>query len=69
VMGDDITDLDMFFAVATSRAAGRLHAAIVAVGGADHEVVPEVTAAADVVLETPVEAAELLARLAADRLL
>lgn len=66
VMGDDTTDLDMFSAVASMRAAGRLRAAIVAVGGADHEVPPEVTAAADVVLATPVEAAELLAQLAGD---
>jgi trehalose 6-phosphate phosphatase len=66
VMGDDTTDLDMFDAVASLRAAGRLRAAIVAVGGADHEVLPEVTAAADVVLDTPAEAAELLARLAGD---
>ena len=66
VMGDDTTDLDMFAAVSSLRATGRLRAAIVAVGGADHEVPPEVTAAADVVLDTPVEAAKLLARLAED---
>ncbi len=65
VMGDDTTDLDMFAAVASLRAAGRLRAAIVAVGG-DHEVTPEVTAAADVVLDSPAKAAELLARLAGD---
>ncbi len=64
VMGDDTTDIDMFAALAALRAAGRLRAAIIAVGGADHEVAPEVIAAADVVLDTPVEAAELLARLA-----
>ena len=52
-MGDDTTDLDMFAAVASLRAAGRLRAAIVAVGGPDHEVTPEVTAAADVVLDYP----------------
>ena len=63
VMGDDVTDLDMFEAVAELRSAGRLRAVIVAVGGADHEVLPEVTAAADVVLERPAEAAELLDRL------
>ena len=62
-MGDDTTDLDMFTAVAALRAAGRLEAAIVAVGGTDHDVLPEVAAAADVVLDTPAEAAELLARL------
>jgi trehalose 6-phosphate phosphatase len=64
VMGDDTTDLDMFSAVAALRAAGALRAAIVAVGGSDHEVHPEVKAGADVVLDTPAEAAELLARLA-----
>jgi trehalose 6-phosphate phosphatase len=64
VMGDDTTDLDMFAAVAALRTAGHLRATIVAVGGADHEVPAEVTAAADVVLDTPAEAAELLARLA-----
>jgi trehalose 6-phosphate phosphatase len=64
VMGDDVTDLDMFAAAADLRATGRLRAVIVAVGGADHEVLPEVTAAADAVLSTPAEAGELLARLA-----
>jgi trehalose 6-phosphate phosphatase len=63
VMGDDTTDLDMFEAVAELRATGRLRAAIVAVGGTDHDVLPEVAAAADVVLDTPAAAAELLARL------
>ena len=63
VMGDDATDLDMFTAVAALRATGRLRAAIVAVGGTDHDVLPEVAAAADVVLATPAEAAELLAGL------
>jgi trehalose 6-phosphate phosphatase len=63
VMGDDTTDVDMFEAVATLRATGQLRAAIVAVGGTDHDVLPEVADAADVVLDTPAEAAELLARL------
>ena len=63
VMGDDTTDLDMFTAVAALRGTGRLRAAIVAVGGTDHDVLPEVAAAADVVLDTPADAAELLARL------
>jgi len=63
VMGDDTTDLDMFEAAAELRAIGRLRAAIVAVGGPDHEVLPEVAAAADVVLASPAEAAELLVRL------
>jgi hypothetical protein len=62
-MGDDTTDLDMFEAAAELRATGRLRAAIVAVGGPDHEVLPEVAAAADVVLAAPAEAAELLVRL------
>jgi trehalose 6-phosphate phosphatase len=60
VMGDDTTDLDMFEAVAELRAAGRLRAAIVAVGGSDREVPAEIKAGADVVLDTPAEAAELL---------
>jgi trehalose 6-phosphate phosphatase len=65
VMGDDTTDLDMFGAVASLRSAGRLRAAIVAVGGSDREVPREVKAAADAVLDSPAEAAELLAGLAA----
>jgi trehalose 6-phosphate phosphatase len=64
VMGDDVTDLDMFSAIASLRDAGRLRAAIVAVGGPDHEVPVEVSAAADAVLDTPAEAADLLGRLA-----
>ena len=64
VMGDDITDLDMFAAVDAARDAGRLRAAIIGVGGADAEVPSEVRAAADVVLETPAEAARLLTELA-----
>lgn len=64
VMGDDVTDLDMFDEVAELRSGGRLRAAVVAVGGTDHEVPSEVTAAADVVLPTPADAAELLAQLA-----
>jgi trehalose 6-phosphate phosphatase len=65
VMGDDTTDLDMFAAVASLRSAGQLRAAIIAVGGADHELAPEVSAAADATLDSPAEAAELLAGLAA----
>ena len=67
VMGDDVTDLDMFGALADLRSAGRLRAAIVAVGGGGVEVPPAVTAAADVVLGGPAEAALLLAAIA-DRL-
>lgn len=66
VMGDDVTDLDMFRAVAEQRDAGRLQAAIIGVGGEGGEVPPEVTAAADVVLADPAEAATLLAALAGD---
>lgn len=64
VMGDDLTDLDMFAAVAEARAAGRLRAAIVGVGGADADVPPDVAAAADVVVAGVEEAAGLLAGLA-----
>jgi trehalose 6-phosphate phosphatase len=65
VMGDDVTDLDMFRAAAALRAAGRIEAAILAVGG--HGEVPgAVGAAADATLADPLEAARLLATLAAD---
>ena len=64
VMGDDITDLDMFTAVAELRAAGKLSAAIIGVGGSHHEVPPELAAVADVVLAEPADAAALLAILA-----
>ncbi len=62
-MGDDVTDLDMFRAVADLRQAGRVRAAVIGVGGGAGEVPPEVAAAADVVLEGPEQAAELLDRL------
>ncbi len=64
VMGDDLTDLDMFAAVADARAAGRLRAAIVGVGGDDADLPPDVAAAADVVVGGVEEAAALLAGLA-----
>ena len=64
VMGDDVTDIDMFGAIAELRAAGQLRAAIIGVGGPDHEVPPELAAAADVVLADPSDAAALLATLA-----
>lgn len=64
VMGDDVTDIDMFDAVAGLRAAGTLRAAIIGVGGPDHEVPPELAASADVVLADPVDAGVLLAMLA-----
>ena len=60
VMGDDITDLDMFGAVEELRQTGRLRGAIIGVGGADAEVPPEVVAASDVVLASPAEAAAFL---------
>jgi trehalose 6-phosphate phosphatase len=63
VMGDDITDLDMFAAVDELRVAGRLRGAIIGVGGADAEVSSEVIAASDVVLASPAEAAALLVAL------
>ena len=64
VMGDDVTDLDMFTAIADLRGAGVLAGAIIAVGGGDAEVPAAVTAAADVVLDDPAQAAVLLATLA-----
>jgi trehalose-phosphatase len=63
-MGDDVTDLDMFAAAADLRRSGGLRVTIVAVGGADREVDPEIAAAADAVLPAPEDAARLLARLA-----
>jgi trehalose 6-phosphate phosphatase len=64
VMGDDVTDLDMFRAVADARTAGGLRGAIIGVGGSDGEVPPEVADAADVVLPDPAAAARFLAALA-----
>ena len=64
VLGDDVTDLDMFRAAAEARTAGRLNGAILAVGGAG-EVPPTVAAAADSVLPDPAAAARLLSALAA----
>jgi trehalose 6-phosphate phosphatase len=64
VMGDDVTDLDMFRAVADLRAAGRIRGAVIGVGGADHEIPPDVAAAADALLADPASAAVFLARLA-----
>lgn len=63
VMGDDVTDLDMFRAVSDLREAGSVRAAIIGVGGGGGEVPPEVAEAADVVLGGPADAAALLARL------
>jgi trehalose 6-phosphate phosphatase len=64
VMGDDVTDLDMFAAVAERRDAGLLRGAIIGVGGGDAEVPPEVSAAADAVLDGPEAAARFLSALA-----
>jgi trehalose 6-phosphate phosphatase len=64
VMGDDITDLDMFAAVAERRDAGLLRGVIIGVGGADGETPASVAEAADVLLRDPAEAAALLAALA-----
>jgi trehalose 6-phosphate phosphatase len=65
VLGDDLTDLDMFAAIADLRDRGELRGAIIAVDGADREAPREVIAAADAVLGTPAEVAELLEALAA----
>jgi len=64
VMGDDVTDLDMFRAVDELRRAGRLRGAIIGVGGDDREVPAEVAEAADALLGDPAEAAVFLAALA-----
>ena len=64
VMGDDVTDLDMFAAVAERRDAGLLRGVIIGVGGDDGETPASVAEAADVVLRDPAEAAVLLAALA-----
>ncbi|MDQ2935814.1 MAG: trehalose-phosphatase [Chloroflexota bacterium] len=60
VAGDDMTDLDMFRAAAELRAAGRLEAAIVAVGGSG-EVPGAVVEAADALVASPDELVRLLA--------
>lgn len=64
VMGDDVTDLDMFGAVAELRDAGRVRGAIIAVAGAGREVPREVIEAADAVLSDPTQVAALLSALA-----
>jgi trehalose 6-phosphate phosphatase len=63
VMGDDVTDLDMFRAAQQMRATGRLRATIVAVGGGE-EVPGEVAASADVVIGDAVAVVTLLGVLA-----
>ena len=62
VIGDDVTDLDMFRAAAELRAEGLLAAAIVAVGGGG-EVPAAVADAADLLVASPAELVELLAAL------
>jgi trehalose 6-phosphate phosphatase len=64
VMGDDLTDLDMFTAVARLRDDGRVRGAIIGVGSRDHEAPRQIVEAADVMLADPAEAALLLAELA-----
>jgi trehalose 6-phosphate phosphatase len=64
VLGDDVTDIDMFSTVASLRREGTLSAAIVGVGGGA-EMPTDVSAAADVVLRDPDEVVSLLADLAA----
>jgi trehalose 6-phosphate phosphatase len=63
LLGDDVTDLDMFRAAAEARATGRLRATILAVAGSG-EVPSAVAAAADALLPDPAAAAELLSALA-----
>ena len=65
VLGDDVTDLDMFRAAASLREEG-LAAAIIGVGGGG-EVPPEVAARADAMLADPAAAVDLLEQLARDR--
>jgi trehalose 6-phosphate phosphatase len=59
VLGDDVTDVDMFRAAAQLRAEDGLRAAILAVRGG-REVPAEVEAAADAVVGSPGEAVALL---------
>ena len=66
VMGDDITDLDMFHAVAELRDSGSLRGAIIGVAGPGGETPHEVSTSADVVLGDPEQAATFLAILAQD---
>ncbi len=60
VMGDDVTDLDMFAVVAEERERGTLDGVIIGVAGAGGETPPAVREAADVVLDDPEMAAQLL---------
>jgi trehalose 6-phosphate phosphatase len=62
LLGDDVTDLDMFRVAGEARARGDLNAAILAVAGGA-EVPAAVAAAADAVLPDPQAVATLLAAL------
>jgi len=59
VLGDDVTDLDMFRAAVALRDAGRLRAAVLGVAGG-HEVPASVREAADAILPDPQAVVELL---------
>jgi trehalose 6-phosphate phosphatase len=61
--GDDLSDADGFAALREARAAGKVDGLTVAVTG-PHGMPTEVRAAADVVLDTPFEAARALSALA-----
>jgi trehalose 6-phosphate phosphatase len=61
--GDDSSDADAFDVLRAARAAGRLDALAVGVTG-PHGVPDDVRASADVILDTPVAAARLLASIA-----
>ena len=63
-MGDDLTDLDMFAAVAAARDAGRVRAAIIGVAAADGRAPDAVAEASDVVLASVEEVAIVLQALA-----
>jgi trehalose 6-phosphate phosphatase len=63
VIGDDVTDLDMFHAARRLRERAGLVTALLAVGGAG-EVPPEVGAAADALLPDPAAVVALLGALA-----
>ncbi|HEX6139850.1 MAG TPA: trehalose-phosphatase [Candidatus Limnocylindria bacterium] len=65
LLGDDVTDLDMFRAAIALRSEGGVRAAILAVAG-EREVPPEVAASADAVLQSPRAVVDLLRALARD---
>jgi trehalose 6-phosphate phosphatase len=66
VVGDDVTDLDMFRTAARLRSSGELAAAILAVRGG-REVPHEVSAAADATLASPDAVVALLRSLVSGR--